>query len=44
MMIVYYNSYSTTDGAEYVVGYEKGDSFTGNVIVKRIENREIDDS
>ena len=36
MTIDYYNSYSTTDGEKYLVGYEEGNSNTGNVIVKKI--------
>ena len=35
-MIIYYGSYSTTDGKEYLIGYEEGDSSTGDVIVKEI--------
>lgn len=40
-MIIYYGSYSTTDEKEYRIGYEEGNSNTGDVVVKEI-NKEKD--
>ena len=37
-MIIYYGSYSITDGEEYLIGYEEGNPQTGNVIIKEIKN------
>ena len=40
-MVAYYGSYSTTDGKEYLFGYEEGDANTGSVIVKEVKGREM---
>lgn len=40
MNIIYYGSYSTTDGKEYLLGYKERNCFTGNVIVKEIDKGE----
>jgi len=43
-MIIYYGSYSTTCGKEYLIGYEEGNSSTGNVIVEEVgKNKDEDD-
>ena len=39
-MIVYYGSYSTTCGKEYLIGYEEGNPNTGDVIVEELEKDE----
>lgn len=39
-MIIYYGKYSTTDGKEYRIGYEKENPNTGNVIVEEINSEE----
>ncbi|GAH36015.1 unnamed protein product [marine sediment metagenome] len=36
-MIIYYGSYSTTDGKEYLIGYKEGEANTGDVIIKEIK-------
>jgi len=50
-MIIYYGSYSTTDGKKYLIGYEEKyligyeeeeNSNTGNVLVKQVNNGEED--
>jgi len=43
MNIIYYGSYLTTDGKEYLVGYEESNKNigTGDIIVKEIEKEEI---
>ena len=39
-MIIYYGSYSTTDGKKYLIGYERGNPNTGDVIVEEVKNEE----
>ena len=39
-MIVYYGSYSTTDGKEYLMGYDEENPSTGNVIITQINGKE----
>ena len=42
-MIIYYGSYSSTDGKNYRIGYEEGNPITGNVIVEEVRNDENED-
>lgn len=42
-MIIFYNSYSTTDGKKYLMGYEEGNLNTGNVIVEEIKDNKNED-
>lgn len=39
-MIIYYGSYSTTDGKEYLIGYEEGNANTGDVITKQLNEKD----
>lgn len=42
-MIVFYGSYSTTDGKKYLIGYKEKDPNTGNVIVEEVRKSEGED-
>lgn len=43
-MIIFYGSYSTTDGKEYLIGYEERNPNTGDVVVKEVgKNEDKDD-
>jgi len=42
-MIIYYGSYSTTDGKEYLMGYEEGNESTGDVVVEEVKKNEKED-